>query len=99
MKFSNINAFFRQKIMINEQNFEFFIFVASQKFKHEALNSDIFNNENVELLNVNESRVVQSKNRSIKVKNKKSIMSRVERKKSKLMKRDLFDFEHIEIVI
>ncbi len=48
------------------------------------------------LRHVNESRVIKTKNRSIEAKNKKDTMSRTNKTKTRSIKRDSFDFEHVE---
>jgi len=48
------------------------------------------------LRHVNESRVIKTKDRSIEAKNKKDTMSRTNKTKTKSIKRDSFDFEHVE---
>ncbi len=55
--------------------------------------------ENVDLLDVNESRVVKSKERSTKARNKKNTITRIEKTKAKSIKRDSFGFEHVDAAI
>lgn len=55
--------------------------------------------KNVDLLDVNEFRVVKSKERSIKTKNKKGTITRTKKAKAKSIKRDFFDFEHVDAII
>jgi len=51
------------------------------------------------LRHVNESRVIKTKDRFIGAKNKKGTMSRANKTKAKFIKRDSFDFEHVETSI
>ena len=48
------------------------------------------------LRHVNESRVIKTKDCSIEAKNKKDTMSRTNKTKTRSIKRDSFDFEHVE---
>ena len=50
-----------------------------------------------ELLKMNEFFIVKIKNRFKEIRNKKEIMTRAEKAKTKFIKQDSFDFEHVEV--
>jgi hypothetical protein len=54
---------------------------------------------NVDLLNVNESCIVKTKERSAKTKNRKNTITQTKKTKIKSIKRDFFDFEHVDAAI
>lgn len=56
-------------------------------------------NKNVDLLDVNESRVVKSKERLIEIRNKKDTIIKTKKAKTKFIKRDFFDFKHVDAII
>ena len=68
-----------------------------EKFASEFSKSveELIDNNN--LLIMNELFIVKVKNRSQEVKNKKKVMTRAEKAKTKFIKRNLFDFEHVKI--
>ena len=68
-----------------------------EKFAFESSESveKLINNN--ELLIVNELFIVQVKGRSKEIKNKKKIITRAEKAKTKFIKRNSFDFEHVKI--
>ena len=51
------------------------------------------------MLNINKFRVVKAKERSIKARNKKDTITRIEKTKTKSTRRNLFDFKYIDVVI
>ena len=53
--------------------------------------------DNNNLLTVNELFIVKVKDRFQRTKNKKEIMTRAEKAKTKFIKRDSFDFKHVEV--
>jgi len=55
--------------------------------------------DNVDLLDVNEPRIVKAKERPTGAKNRKGTMTRTKKAKAKSIRRDLFDFEHIDAAI
>jgi len=55
--------------------------------------------EDIDLLDINEPRVVKAKGRPIGAKNKKGTMTRTEKAKAKSTRRDLSGFEHIDVAI
>ena len=55
--------------------------------------------ENVEFLNINESRKVKFKNRSKNSKNQKPFMTRAKKKAIKSTRRNFFEFEYVETVV
>ena len=55
--------------------------------------------ENVEFLNINESRKVKLKDRSKNSKNQKSLMTRAKKKAIKSTRRNFFEFEYVETVV
>jgi len=55
--------------------------------------------DDIDLLDVNEPRIVKTKGRSVEAKNRKSTMTRAEKAKTKSTKRDLSGFEHIDAII
>ena len=50
-----------------------------------------------ELLKMNESLIVKVKNRFKEIRNKKEIITRAKKTKTKFIKQDSFDFEHVEV--
>ncbi|KAL8783457.1 MAG: hypothetical protein Q9195_009378, partial [Heterodermia aff. obscurata] len=64
---------------------------SSSKFQ----NSIDENLENVDLININESRKVKNKNRPKNSKNEKLFMTRVEKRIVKSIRRDSFEFEYL----
>lgn len=58
-----------------------------------------FIDNNFDLLNVNKSRVAKAKERSVKARNKKNTIIKAEKAKTKSIKKDLFDFEHVDATI
>ena len=64
-------------------------------FESSELVEELINDN--ELLKMNEFLIVKTKDRSKKAKNKKEIMTRVEKAKAKFIKRDSFDFKHVKI--
>ena len=55
--------------------------------------------ENVELINVNESRTVKFKNRSKSSKNEKSLMTRANKTAIKSTRRNFSEFEYVEVAV
>ena len=70
-----------------------------ERFSSNFQNSVDENFENVTLMNVNESRSMKDKNRSINSKNQKSLMTRVEKIAIKSTRRNFFEFEHVEVIV
>ena len=56
-------------------------------------------NKNIDLLDINKSRIVKSKEQSIEAKNKKATIIKVEKTKRKSTRKNLFDFKYIDAAI
>jgi len=71
-----------------------------QRFSFEASKSIAkLIDDNVDLLDVNQFRVVKAKERFVKANNKKDIIIRTKKMKTKSIKRNFFDFDYVDATI
>ncbi len=56
-------------------------------------------NDDINLLDINQSRVAKTKERLVKTKNKKNIITRTKKTKAKSTRRNLFDFKYVDATI
>ncbi len=58
-----------------------------------------FINKNIDLLNINKFCIIKTKKQLIKIKNKKNIIIRIEKTKTKCTRKNLCDFKYIDATI
>ena len=58
-----------------------------------------FINKNIDLLNINKFCIIKTKKQLIKIKNKKNIIIRIEKTKTKCTRKNLCDFKYIDAAI
>ena len=90
---SNLNVILLRKVDNNKNLRSSSNANESKKNVHKKIDND------ETLRHVNEPRVIKAKDRSTRAKNKKGTMSRANKTKAKFIKRDSFDFEHVETSI